>query len=48
MAPLSHTFDDLLFSIADTAVFPKLEMSRMVRTILCDFREYDCGVSGCL
>ena len=39
MAPLSHIFDDLKLSIADTAVFPESEMSRMVRTILCDFRE---------
>ena len=48
MAPLSHAFDDLKFSIADTAVFPESEVSCMVRTILCDFRDYDCGLSGCL
>ena len=46
MAPLSHTFDDLKFSIAGTAVFPKSEVTCMVRIILCAFRDYDCGLSG--
>ena len=52
MAPLSHAFDDLKSSTADTVVFPEPHVSCMVCNIRCnirfDFRDDDDGCVGSL